>query len=122
MCKYIKKYEWRISIIPVDEYGAINLSELERAISPETILITVMYANNEVETVQPIAEIIKSKRVAFHTDAVQSVKKIPVIADELGVDLLPIGGHKIYAPAGIGVLYCKRVLKIAPLIFWMGHE
>jgi cysteine sulfinate desulfinase/cysteine desulfurase-like protein len=109
----------------VDEYGMVNPSHVEREITPETTLITVMHANNEVGTIQPIdviARIAKKYGVTMHTDAAQSVGKIPVHVDELGVDLLSIAGHKLYAPKGIGALYIRRGTKLKRLIYGADHE
>ena len=115
----------RVTYLPVDKSGRVSTQELEAAIDDKTVLITIMHANNETGTLQPIAEIAKIARkhgVLFHTDAAQSVGKIPVRVEELGVDLLTVAGHKIYAPKGIGALYCGHDLKLEPVIYGGGQE
>ncbi|HET7336325.1 MAG TPA: cysteine desulfurase family protein [Candidatus Nitrosotalea sp.] len=124
-CKSLEKQGYRISFLPVDKYGSINPEDLRREISSDTCLITIMYANNEVGTIQPIKEmslIAKERNIAFHTDAVQAVGKIPVDVKELGVDLLSISSHKINGPKGVGALYIKKGMKISPLILGGGQE
>lgn len=124
-CKSLEKQGYRISFLPVDKHGSINPEDLRREISSDTCLITIMYANNEVGTIQPIKEmssIAKERNIAFHTDAVQAVGKIPVDVKELGVDLLSISSHKINGPKGVGALYIKKGMKISPLILGGGQE
>lgn len=124
-CKYLEKNGFKVTYLPVDKYGLINPDELKKAITKETILITIMHANNEVGTIEPIAEIgkiAKEKGILFHTDAVQSVGKIPVNVNDLNVDLLSLSGHKIYGPKGIGVLYIRKGTRIQPLIHGGHHE
>ncbi|MDD4149640.1 MAG: selenide, water dikinase SelD [Bacteroidales bacterium] len=125
VCKYLETKGFRISYIPVDEYGIIKLDELKAAICPETILVSVMHANNEIGTIQPIreiSEICKSFNIVFHSDAAQSVGKCLVNVKELGVDLLSIAGHKLYAPKGIGVLFIKEGIVLEKLIHGADHE
>lgn len=125
VCKYLEKKGFKISYIPVDEYGTIDIKKLEKEISKQTILITVMHANNEIGTIQPISEIAKIAKkhgVYFHTDAAQSTGKYPVDVEELGVDLLSIAGHKLYAPKGIGALYIKEGIQLEKLIHGADHE
>lgn len=125
VCKYLEKKGFKISYIPVDEYGVINLKKLEKEITKQTILITVMHANNEIGTIQPISEIAKIAKkndIYFHTDAAQSTGKYPVDVKELGVDLLSIAGHKMYAPKGIGALYIKDGVQLEKLIHGANHE
>jgi len=125
VCKYLEKNGFDISIVPVDEDGVILLEELKAAIRSETILISVMHANNEVGTIQPLREISELARhhnIIFHTDAAQSVGKIPVNVNELGVDLLSIAGHKLYAPKGIGALYIRSGIHLEKLIHGADHE
>ncbi len=113
------------TIVPVDTTGCVDPEAVREAIRPETILVTIMHANNEVGTIQPIREISAICREAgvwFHSDAAQSLSKIPVNVDELGVDFVSLAGHKIYAPAGIGALYIRNGIEIEPLILGAGHE
>ena len=124
-CKYLEKLGYEISYLPVDKYGIVNPADVENAVTDKTILITVMHSNNETGTLQPIKEISKIARVYdifFHTDAAQSIGKVPVDVAELGVDFLTIAGHKLYAPKGIGALYIKHGLEIEPLMHGAGHE
>ncbi len=111
VCHQLSRQGFETTFIPVDELGMVNSDAVTKAIGPKTILITIMHANNEVGTVQPIAEIAQiaaSKGIAMHTDAAQSLGKIPVQVDELGVGLLSVAGHKLYAPKGIGALYVRQ--------------
>lgn len=114
-----------ITRIPVDGQGLVDPDAIGRAITPRTALITIMHANNETGTIQPIQEIgaiARAHGVRFHTDAAQSAGKIATRVDDLGVDLLSIAGHKLYAPKGIGALYVRRGVKLEPLIHGAGHE
>src|SRR6056297_450829 len=125
VCKYLEKKGFKISYIPVDEYGTIDIKKLEREITKQTILLTIMHANNEIGTIQPIPEIAmiaKKHGIYFHTDAAQSAGKHPVDVEELGVDLLSIAGHKLYAPKGIGALYIKEGIQLEKLIHGADHE
>ena len=124
-CKFLKEHGFEVSYLPVDEYGMVSVSDIEKAIKPQTILITIMHANNEVGTIQPIEQISKLARergIIIHTDAAQSVSKIPTNVKLLGVDLLSIAGHKLYAPKGIGALYIRQELQLAKFIHGAGHE
>lgn len=124
-CRYLEKNGFEVTYLSVDEFGLVNPRDVEKAIKPTTVLMTIMHANNEVGTVQPLAEIskfAKEKNILFHTDAAQSVGKIPTKVNELGVDLLTVAGHKLYAPKGVGALFIKRGIKIEPLMFGAGHE
>ncbi|CUR51060.1 Cysteine desulfurase [Nitrosotalea devaniterrae] len=124
-CKHLEKQGYRISFLPVDKHGSTNPEDLKKEISSDTCLITIMYANNEVGTIQPIKEMVqiaKEKNIAFHTDAVQAVGKIPVDVKDLGIDLLSISSHKINGPKGVGALYVKKGVKISPLILGGGQE
>lgn len=124
-CQYLEKHGFEITYLSVDSYGMINPDDVRKAIKPTTILITVMHANNETGTIQRISEIsqiAKSKNVLFHTDAAQSVGKIPTKVDDLGVDFLTVAGHKLYAPKGIGGLYIRKGIQIQPLILGAEHE
>lgn len=111
--------------MPVDGTGMVDPEEVRRAATDRTILITVMHADNEVGTIQPIAKIAgiaRARGILFHTDAAQSVGKIPTLVDELGVDLLSAAGHKVYAPKGVGALYVRKGTPIEPLMHGAGHE
>lgn len=113
------------TMVPVDRYGVVNPADIEAAIRPETVLISVMYANNEVGSLQPIAEIgalAREHGIAFHTDAVQAAGYESLVVDELNVDLLAISGHKIYAPKGSGILYVRKNTPLLPSFTGGGHE
>lgn len=125
VCRALEKKGFRISYIPVDEFGMIQLDQLEAAITSQTILITVMHANNEIGTIQPISEIgriAQKYNVSLHTDAAQSVGKYPVDVREMKVDLLSVAGHKLYAPKGIGALYIRNGITLEKLIHGADHE
>lgn len=114
-----------VTYLNVDKFGKISLEELENAIRPETVLISVMFANNEIGTIQPIAEIgeiAKKHGVLFHTDAVQAVGHVPIDVEKLQVDLLSMSGHKLGAPKGIGAIYIRKGTRISPLIFGGAQE
>ena len=124
-CRFLERLGATVTYLPVDRTGRVDPDAVRRAITPRTILISVMHANNEVGTIQPISEIASIAReneVLFHTDAAQSVGKIPTDVNELGVDLLTIAGHKVYAPKGVGALYVRRGVELEPLIHGAGHE
>ena len=124
-CKYLEKNGFEVTYLPVYEDGIVKVSDLEAAITDKTILITVMHANNEIGTIQPIAEIGKIARergIYFHTDAVQTVGKIPVDVKELNVDMLSLSSHKLYGPKGVGALYVRKGVRIEPIIHGGGHE
>ncbi|MFC2045622.1 cysteine desulfurase NifS [Chloroflexota bacterium] len=125
MCKFLERRGYRITYLPVDEYGQIDPDDVKRAVTDKTILISVMHANNEIGTIEPIAEIGKIAKEAgiyFHTDAVQTTGHIPIDVNNLGVDLLSISAHKLYGPKGVGALFIKRGTKIAPFIYGGGQE
>lgn len=124
-CCFLERLGASVTYLPVDRLGRVDPDALRRALTPRTILISVMHANNEVGTLQPISEIAQIARergILFHTDAAQSVGKIPTRVDELGVDLLSLAGHKLYAPKGVGVLYIRNGVHLEPLIHGAGHE
>jgi cysteine desulfurase len=121
----LEKEGFRVTYLPVDQDGLVRREDLERALTPDTILVSIMFANNEVGTIEPIAElarIVKEKGVIFHTDAVQAVGNVPINVKELGVDLLSLSGHKIYGPKGIGALYIRRGTRIKPLLLGGAQE
>lgn len=124
-CKRLEKEGCRISFLPVDKHGFVNPEDLKKEISNDTCLITIMYANNEVGTIQSIkkmVQIAREKNIIFHTDAVQAVGKIPIDVKELGMDLLSISSHKINGPKGVGALYIRNGVTISPLILGGGQE
>ena len=124
-CKWLEKQGFNVSYIEVDKYGIVDLEELKRTISDKTILISVMYANNEVGTIEPvseIAEITGNKEIYIHTDAVQAIGKIKVDVNKLGVDLLSLSAHKFYGPKGVGALFVRGGTKIDPLLHGGHHE
>jgi cysteine desulfurase len=124
-CRFLERLGARVTYLPVDGTGRIDPDDLRKAIMPGTILISIMHANNEVGTIQPIADcaqIAHEHGLLFHTDAAQSVGKVRTDVNELGVDLLSIAGHKLYAPKGVGALFVRRGVSLEPLIHGAGHE
>ncbi|MGZ7108320.1 MAG: cysteine desulfurase family protein, partial [Methanobacterium sp.] len=124
-CKYLEKNGFEVTYLPVYEEGIVRVSDLVEAITEKTILITIMHANNEIGTIQPISEIGKiarERKIYFHTDAVQTVGKIPVNVEEMNVDMLSMSAHKVYGPKGIGALYVKKGVRLEPIIHGGGHE
>ncbi len=124
-CRFLERLGGKVTYVRADANGLVDPDDIRKAITKDTFVVSIMHANNEVGTIQPIAEIAKIARghgIPLHTDAAQSVGKIPTRVDELGVDLLSIAGHKVYAPKGVGALYVRRGIEIEPLIHGAGHE
>ncbi|UCC18824.1 MAG: cysteine desulfurase [Promethearchaeota archaeon] len=131
-CKELEKRNFKVTFLPVDKYGIISIKELENAITKKTILISIMFANNEIGTIEPIKEIgtiAKKYNVIFHTDAVQAFGKVPIDVDDMNIDLLSASAHKLYGPKGVGMLYIRnKGIKegwgkfIQPIMFGGGHE
>jgi cysteine desulfurase len=127
-CKRLEKEGFQVNYLPVDRYGQVSADQIREAITPKTILVSIMAANNEIGTLQPIksiGKVCKEKGILFHTDAVQSVGKVPVNVEEMGIDLLSLSGHKMYAPKGIGALYVRKKdprVRLEPQIDGGGHE
>ncbi len=125
VCRYLEREGYRVTVIGVDGYGMVDPGDIARAITPQTILITVMHSNNEVGTLQPVADIAriaKEAGILFHTDGAQSVGKIPMDVHALGIDLMSIAGHKLYAPKGVGALYIRRGVEIGKFMHGADHE
>lgn len=120
VCKFLEKRGFKVTYLPVDKNGLVNPLEIKRAITEGTILVSVMHANNEIGTVEPIdeiAEIVKEKGIYFHTDAVQTVGHLPINVDKMKVDLLAMSAHKLYGPKGVGALYIRKGTKIVPFLY-----
>ncbi len=124
-CEFLAKEGYEVTYIPVDECGLIDIDDLKRSIRYDTILVSIMFANNEVGTIEPVKEIAAiahEKGALFHTDAVQALGKLPIDTEETGIDLLSVSAHKIYGPKGVGALYISKKAKITPLIHGGHHE
>lgn len=124
-CKWLEKQGFKVTYVPVDPEGLVNPEDVEKAITEETILVSIMHANNEIGTIQPIQEIgkiCKKHKVYFHTDAVQSFGKLEIDVKKMNIDLLSASAHKIYGPKGIGLLYVNKDVKIQPIQHGGGHE
>jgi cysteine desulfurase len=124
-CRFLERLGATATYLPVDGFGRVDPDDARRAITPETILISVMHANNEVGTIQPIPDIVRIAHehdILFHTDAAQSVGKVAIRTDELGVDLLSVAGHKLYGPKGVGALFVREHVRLEPLIHGASHE
>ena len=125
VCDWLSTQGFQIAVLPVDETGRVDPADLAQTITNDTLLVTIMQANNEVGTIQPIAELAEithAHGALFHTDAAQAVGKIPARVDELGVDLLSVAGHKLYAPKGVGALYIREGVQLAKLMHGAGQE
>jgi len=124
-CEYLQKNGFEVTYLGVDEFGMISLEELKSAIRPDTILISVMFANNEIGTIEPVAgigAIAKEKGILFHTDAVQAFGQVPINVDAMHIDMLSASGHKLNGPKGIGMLYIRKGVRIAPFIHGGAQE
>ena len=124
-CKHLEKQGFNVKYLPVDKYGLIDLDELKQSISKDTFLITIMYANNEIGTIQPIEEIghiAHEYDILFHTDAVQAIGKIPIDVNIKNIDLLSLSSHKIYGPKGVGALFISEGVRLQPIVHGGGHE
>jgi cysteine desulfurase len=124
-CRFLEKEGFSVTYLPVSREGLVDPGELEAAIRPETILVSVMTANNETGVIQPIAEIgriAKARKIPFHTDAIQGLGKIPLSVEEMGVDLMSLSGHKVYGPQGVGALYIRKGVRVRPLTYGGHHE
>ena len=124
-CKYLEKTGFKIAFIPIDKYGLIRPKDLENLITNDTFLCSIIYANNEVGTIQPIDEIgkiTKKHGILLHTDAVQAIGKIPIDVKKSHIDLLSLSSHKIYGPKGVGALFLRNGVKLSPLFHGGGHE
>ena len=124
-CEYLEKHGFEVTYLDVDEFGTVKLEELKKAIRPDTILISIMFANNEIGTIQPIKEIgaiAKEHGILFHTDAVQAYGHVPINVDDLGIDMMSASGHKVNGPKGIGFLYIRKGVKIRSFIHGGAQE
>ncbi len=124
-CRFLESQGYRVSYAPVNSFGMVSSEDIEKLITDDTILVTIMHANNETGTIQPIekiSEICNKHGILLHTDAAQSIGKIPVKVEDLSVDFLTLAGHKLYAPKGIGAAYIRKGIEIEPLIHGAGHE
>lgn len=124
-CQYLEKHGFEVTYIDVDDKGLVNLEELKNAITDKTILVSIMFANNEIGTIEPIkqiGEICRERKIFFHTDAVQAVGNVAIDVKDMNIDLLSLAGHKIYGPKGVGVLYIRKGIKIDNLIHGGSQE
>lgn len=124
-CEFLAKRGWEITVLPTDGDGLVNPEDVRRAITDQTVLITIMHSNNEIGVIEPIAEIgaiAREKGIPFHTDATQSIGKVPVDVGELNVDMLSLSGHKIYGPKGVGALYIRKGTRVTPYMHGGAQE
>lgn len=124
-CRNLEKSGVEVTYLPVDKYGLVEPERVEKAVKKNTKLVTIMHANNEIGTIQPvkgIGDICKKNNILFHTDAVQTFGKVPLDVEKMGIDMLSASGHKIYGPKGIGCLYVRKGVKVRPLLTGGGHE
>lgn len=124
-CEFLEKEGFKLTYLPVDRYGMVNPADVEASITPQTTLVSVMFVNNEIGTIQPVKEIgriAKSHNIYFHTDAVQGVGKLPINVKDQNIDMLSLAGHKIHAPKGVGALYVRKGTRIQALIHGGGQE
>ncbi|MEM2974579.1 MAG: cysteine desulfurase family protein, partial [Candidatus Micrarchaeia archaeon] len=124
-CRFLEKRGFKVTYLPVDSDGQVSVADVRSNITDETFLVTIMHANNEIGTIQPIegiARICKEKGVLFHTDAVQTFCKLPIDVRKMGIDMMSLSGHKIYAPKGVGALYVKSGIKLEPIAHGGPHE
>lgn len=124
-CQWLEKQGFEVTYLPVDEYGRVRVEDFEKAIRPDTILASIMFANNEVGTIEPIEALAKAAHahnVIFHTDAVQAVGQVEIDVEKMGIDLLSMSGHKIYGPKGVGVLYVKKGIRFEAQMLGGEHE
>ena len=124
-CEHLEKQGFKVNYLPVDEYGIVKVDELQESISKNTFLITIMFANNEIGTIEPMQEIgkiAKENSILFHTDAVQAIGKVPVDVNKMNIDLLALSSHKMYGPKGVGASYIRNGVKLQPIVHGGGHE
>ncbi len=124
-CEFLEKHGFEVTYLPVDKYGFVNPRDVEKAIKKNTVMVSIMHANNEIGTIEPIAEIgniCRDKDVLFHTDAVQSFGKIPIDVKKMNIDMLSASAHKLYGPKGVGLLYVRKGVRLTPQIHGGGHE
>ena len=124
-CRFMERLGYDVTVVPCNEQGLIDPQAVAQALRNDTVLVSIMHANNEIGTIQPVAEIARlchQRGVLVHTDAAQTAGKLPVVVDNLGVDLLTLAGHKMYAPKGVGALYVRRGTDLEPLLHGAGHE
>lgn len=124
-CKHLEIQGFNVQYLPVDKYGLVKIDDLQESISKNTILITIMFANNEIGTIEPMEEIgkiAKENSIPLHTDAVQAIGKMPIDVNKFNIDLLSVSSHKIYGPKGVGGLYIRRGVKLQPIVHGGGHE